>query len=431
MPRFMFATGIECSDPVIEDGRGWLIRHDQMEANGHYARMVEDFELVKGLGLSHLRWGPPIHRAWLGPGQYDWSYADEAMATLDRLGIEPIVDLCHFGMPDWLGNSFQNREFADLFGTYAGDFARRFPSARYFTPVNEIYVCARFSAELGWWNERLSSRGVQSSDQDEIPVGGVWEAGPGAEVPFVKAVANLCRANLLAMEAIIAATPGAVFIQSESTDYYHPTSPKIEARATFLNQRRFLPLDLIYGRHVSAPIYQYLGDNGLSRRDYDWFMETGPKLKGRCILGTDYYRTNEQLVHPDGRTQSAGEVFGYYVVMKDYEQRYHLPVMHTETNFGEPEGAPEWLWRQAANVRRLREDHVPVVGFTWYALTDMTDWDVFLRERRGHVNPVGLYDLDRRERPVGAAFRNLVRDYGKVEAWESALTALDAIERRA
>ena len=83
-------------------------------------------------------------------------------------------------------------------------------------------------------------------------------------------------------------------------------------------------------------------------------MERGPRLRGHCILGTDYYRTNEQLVHPDGHIHPVGEVFGYYVVMKDYEGRYHLPVMHTETNFPDPDGACEWLWRQAANVRRLR-----------------------------------------------------------------------------
>ena len=97
--------------------------------------------------------------------------------------------------------------------------------------------------------------------------------------------------------------------------------------------------------------------------------------------------------------------------------------MHTETNYPDPDGACDWLWRQAANVRRLRADHVPVVGFTWYGLTDMTDWDVALRERRGTVNPVGLFDLDRRERPVAGAFRRLVRDYGHLQAWDSALDA--------
>jgi hypothetical protein len=426
MQRFLFATGIEGSNPVISDGRGGILRQDEMESCGHYERWREDLDLVRGLGVEHLRWGPPIHRTWLGPRVYDWSFAEMVLGRMAELGIAPILDLCHFGMPDWLGNSFQNPEFAPAFAEYAADVARKFPRIRFFTPINEIYICARFSAELGWWNERLTSRGLQpSSDTAERPAGGIWEAGPGAEIPFVNAVKNLSRANLLAMEAILKVSPWALFVQSESTEYYHPVSPNVEARTVFLNLRRFLPLDLTYGRHVSAPIYEYLGDNGLGRTEYDWFMERGPKLRRYCILGTDYYRTNEQLVHPDGHAHPSGEVFGYYVVMKDYFDRYRLPVMHTETNFPEPEGASEWLWRQAANVRRLRRDHVPVVGFTWYGLTDMTDWDVALRERRGTVNPVGLYDLDRRERPVARAYRQLIHDYVDLEAWGSALTSLE------
>jgi len=429
MPRFLFATGIEGSDPVVGDGRGGTVRQDQYESCGHYAHWREDLDLVKGLGVGHLRWGPPIHRTWLGPGRYDWSFCDDVLARMAELGLRPILDLCHFGLPDWLGNTFQNGEFPPLFGEYAADFARRYPAVRSYTPVNEIYICARFSAELGWWNERLTSRGIGRGDADadgeNRPAGGIWEAGAGAEVPFITALKHLCRANLLAMEAILQETPSALFIQSESTEYYHAVAAAVEPRAAFLNLRRFLSLDLSYGRHVSAPIYQYLGDNGLSRAEYDWFMSRGPALRGRCIMGTDYYRTNEQLVYPDGHIHPIGEVFGYYVVMKQYFDRYRLPVMHTETNFPEPEGAREWLWRQAACIRRLRQDHVPVLGFTWYSLTDQVDWDIALRECRGNLYPVGLYDLDRRERPVCGAFRDLVRDYGHVEAWESALTSLE------
>ena len=424
MSRFLFATGIEGSYPVVDDGKGGPLRQDEFESCGHYSRWREDLELVKGLGVGHLRWGPPIHRTWEGPGRYDWAFCDDVLARMAELGIEPILDLCHFGMPDWLGNSFQNPDFPGAFAEFAADFARRYPDVRFFTPINEIYICARFSAELGWWNERLKSRGIGLADPGERPAGGVWDAGPGAEVPFVTALKHLCRANILAMEAILDVSPRALFIQSESTEYYHPIAPEAEERAIFLNLRRFLSTDLSFGRHVSAPIYQYLGDNGLGRAEYDWFMRRRPALRRRCILGTDYYRTNEQAVHPDGHIRPIGEVFGYYVVMKQYFDRYRLPVMHTETNFPEPERATQWLWQQAAGVRRLRQDHVPVVGFTWYGLTDMTDWDVALRERRGTVNPVGLFDLDRRERPVCEAFRTLVKDYGQMQAYDSALLAL-------
>jgi beta-glucosidase/6-phospho-beta-glucosidase/beta-galactosidase len=59
-------------------------------------------------------------------------------------------------VPDWLGN-FQNPELALHFAEYAKAVARRYPWVRYFTPVNEIYVTARISAEDGLWNEQLTS----------------------------------------------------------------------------------------------------------------------------------------------------------------------------------------------------------------------------------------------------------------------------------
>jgi hypothetical protein len=60
---------------------------------------------------------------------------------------------------------------------------------------------------------------------------------------------------------------------------------------------------------------------------------------------------------------------------------------------------------------RLRDDGVPVIGFTWYSLTDQVDWDTALREDNGRINPLGLYDLNRKIRPVGRAYRELVRQW--------------------
>jgi hypothetical protein len=47
----------------------------------------------------------------------------------------------------------------------------------------------------------------------------------------------------------------------------------------------------------------------------------------------------------------------------------------------------------------------------WYSLTDQVDWDTALREDNGRVNPLGLYDLDRKIRPVGRAFKELVEQW--------------------
>ena len=91
--------------------------------------------------------------------------------------------------------------------------------------------------------------------------------------------------------------------------------------------------------------------------------------------------------------------------------------MHTETNFAQGSNGDEavyWLWKEWANVLRVRNDGIPVVGFTWYSLTDQVDWDSALREDKGTVNSLGLFDLDRRIRPVGEAFRKIVAEWSDV-----------------
>ena len=185
--------------------------------------------------------------------------------------------------------------------------------------------------------------------------------------------------------------------------------------AELLNSKRFLSLDLNYGRRVDSEMYEYLMDNGMTREEYHFFLDN--RLKQHCIMGNDYYVTNEHRVASDGSTRASGEVFGYAEITRQYYSRYGLPVMHTETHLEEgPRGdeAVYWLWKEWANVLRVRNDGIPIVGFTWYSLTDQVDWDSALREDKGHVNPLGLFDLDRRIRPVGEAFRKIVAEWGDV-----------------
>jgi beta-glucosidase/6-phospho-beta-glucosidase/beta-galactosidase len=387
-PQFLFATGIENSYPTIQNG---TVRQDEMEKCGHYKFWQKDFDLVQELGIEVLRYGPPIHTTWLGPGRYNWDFADATFSDLLRRNIIPIVDLCHFGVPDWLGN-FQNPDFPALFAQYAGDFARRFPWVQLYTPVNEMYICAEFSALYGWWNEQLAN--------DQY---------------FVTALKYIVKANVLAMHAILAVRPDALFIQSESSEYFHAENPDAIKPAELLNAKRFLSLDLNYGRRVDSDMYEYLLDNGMTRAEYHFFLDHN--LRHQCIMGNDYYRTNEHRVRPDGSTTASGEIFGYHVITTQYHDRYQLPVMHTETNLWQgPEGdeAVNWLWKEWANVLRVRNDGVPILGFTWYSLTDQVDWDTALRESHGNVNPLGLCDLNRNIRPVGEAYKKLISQWKQV-----------------
>src|ERR1043166_1327850 len=385
---FMFATGVENSSPTIHQGRTMI---DEMEKCGHYANWRTDFDCVEELGIKFLRYGVPLYRVFVGPARYDWSFTDETFGELRQREINPIADLCHFGVPDWLGN-FQNPDFPQLFAEYAGAFARRFPWVQLYTPVNEMLICAVFSASFGWWNEQLHD-----------------------DRAFVTALKHIVKANVLAMHEILKVHPRALFIQSESSEYFHADSPRAIKPAEIMNAKRFLSLDLNYGRRVDSEMYEFLMDNGMTRDEYHFFLHHN--RKHHCIMGTDYYATNEHRVSADGNTMPSGEVFGYAEITRQYYRRYRIPVMHTETNFSEgPRGdeAAYWLWKEWANVLRCRNDGVPTVGFTWYSITDQVDWDIALREDKGTVNPLGLFDLNRNIRPVGKAYKQLIADWREV-----------------
>jgi len=160
-------------------------------------------------------------------------------------------------------------------------------------------------------------------------------------------------------------------------------------------------------------MYEYLMDNGMTRDEYHFCLEHGRALTPRCIMGNDYYSSNEYLVHEgEDNPRPAGEIFGYYVITHQYFDRYHLPVMHTETNFKEDANtAPRWLHKEWSNVVRLKQDGVPIHGFTWYSLIDQTDWDVGLREINDRTIPCGLFDKNRKPHPVSDAYKRLIANW--------------------
>ena len=391
MPRassFLFATGIENSYPTLRSGS----RIDQMEKCGHYARWEEDFQLVRDLGLNALRYGPPYYRTHVAPDRYNWDTADAPMQRLRELDITVIADLCHFGVPSWLGG-FQDPAFPVLFADYARTFARRYPWVRHYTPVNEIFVCASFSALRGWWNE------CESSD-----------------ATFVRALRNLCMAHELAVEAILAERPDAIFVQGESIEHFHAAGRSASREADRWNGIKYLSLDLTLGRELAPGMASYLNDHGVTSNDLSFFRER--RAVGQRWLGVDYYLTCEHRVASTGRSTTARSGMGFRALAAEYHRRYGIPLFHCETN-RVSKHAVSWLDEQWSDVMQLRASGIPVQGFTWYSLTDQIDWQHALRVERNDLHPVGLYDLERKPRPVADRYREIIARWGPVFASSS------------
>ena len=390
---FFFATGIENSYPTIANGN----RIDQMDKCGHYARWEEDFALVKDMGLGALRYGPAYYRTHVGPDRYDWESCDDQMERLRTLGVEVIADLCHFGVPSWLGG-FQDIAFPVLFAEYARAFARRYPWVRYYTPVNEIFICANFSARMGWWNECQTG-----------------------EATFVRALRNLCMAHELAVEAILSERPDAIIVQSESLEHFHAAGKGAQREADHCNGIKFLSLDLTLGRELAPGMAGYLNRHGVTSNDLSFFREK--RAAHQRWIGLDFYPTCEHRVCSTGKLTTAWKGLGFRRLATEYYQRYKLPLFHCETN-RVSHLASGWLKEQWDDVLALRNAGIPMRGFTWYSLTDQIDWQHALRIERNEVHSVGLYDLQRRIRPVGSDYKEIV------SRWTRALRTPAAAEAR-
>jgi beta-glucosidase len=378
-PRFLFATGIENSYPLLPNGS----RHDQLEQCGHYDRWREDFGLAQSLGIDALRYGPAWYRTNPAPGRFDWSSVDDQMAWLHEAGLLVIADLCHFGVPDWI-DGFRDPALPIHLAAYAREFARRYPWVRHFTPVNEMFVAANFSSMVGWWNERATGR-----------------------ESFARALGNLSMAHELAVEGILSERRSAVIVQTESFERFEPadSSPEALAQAQFWNGARFAALDLTLGRAPSPAMSDLLARSGMTTAAFAFLR--GKRAPGQRWIGVDYYVTSEQLVRGDGQKQPSPQRLGLAALAREYHGRYGLPLFVAETSRAASR-ATEWLAEQWDEVGQLTALGLPVRGFTWFPLGDVIDWRHALREKRGDVDPIGLYDLGREPHAVAAAYASRI-----------------------
>lgn len=373
---FLLSTGIECSAPRIRGGR----RRDELLLTGHWNRVEEDLDLVRTLGIESLRYGIPFHVVAADPGgRLDWAWTDRAMRAMRDRGIEPIVDLLHFGVPDDLWG-FGDPRVVERWTGFVRAFVERYPWVRGYTPVNEPFISAFFSARTGWWNER------KRNDRS-----------------FVAALTTLVTCAIEGTAIIREARPDAWFLHNDALEAFVPADPSAAALAAFRQELRWVGLDLILGRPLDAEMRAWLlrcrMDPAVLER-----LEASGSSAG-AVVGLDYYALNERVVGADGSEAPAPRA-GFAALARGAHERYGLPFMLAETN-RTAELAVDWLAELWADGLALREEGRPFVGFCWYSLQDQVDWDSCLRLARNRVNSLGLVDLDRNLRPVGHAYAAL------------------------
>jgi hypothetical protein len=382
-PDFAVACGEEASDPTVVH-EGEVVRFDQLGASGHLERQDADLADVAGLGVRWWRYGMPWQRTEVAPGEYDWALWDRALAACERHELVPIVDLCHFGLPDHY-QGFCQPDWVEGFCRYVDAFLERYPEPRFFTPVNEPMITAVGSALFGIWNDRRMSR------ED-----------------YFRALGHVTLANLEAIARIDADRSG-WWIGAEGFGCQVAATPDDEPAAASMRAITQLVWDLHFhvpARDEVADVYDVVDPVVLDR------IAAIELPEGRVVAGHDMYPVSVNL-HGDAPSLTIEErVAAYEREARDWYERYRVPFWVAETsNLGlSVEDGPAWLDRLVAGIDRLRADGLPARGICWYSRGDQVDWDEMLAVPAGKVTEVGLFAHQRAARPVAAAYAALAAE---------------------
>jgi beta-glucosidase/6-phospho-beta-glucosidase/beta-galactosidase len=375
---FCWATGIEdtfITAPHPATGRTL----DEYELTGHYDRWREDLDLMASLGVSAARYGVPWYRIQPEPRSWDWRYADEPLERLLELGIDPQVDLVHYGLPAWIERAYLHPDYPRYVAEYAARLADRFRGRiHWYTPLNEPRITAWYCGRLGWWPPFLRS----------------WRGF----VAVMLAVAAGIQATVRALHAV---DPETVPYHVDATDLYETDDRALETEAQLRRDIVFLALDLVAGRvDDDHPLHAWLMAHGADARVLDDLVEGASPPE---VIGLNLYPlfTRKRLLRDSGGRRRMlmpyTEESLIEGVSQAYYRHYRVPMMISEVaTAGTVARRMRWLDRSLAAVRDVRHRGIPLVGYTWWPMFALVTW-AWRQGRRDisrHLLQMGLWDLD-------------------------------------
>ena len=373
---FQWLAGIEdtfITAPSPRTGRTL----DEYELTGHYERTHEDLALFAELGLRSVRYGIPWHRINPRRGEWDFSWADRPLERLLDLGIAPIVDLVHYGLPGWIEGAYLHPDYPEYAAEFATRIAERYRGRIHaYTPLNEPRVTAWYCGRLGWWP----------------PFGRSWRG-------FVQVMLAVCRGIVRTVEALRSVDREIVDVHVDATDLYEAVSAELAPEASRRQEVVFLALDLVSGRlQEGHPLFEWLLANGASKESLEWFDTRAVKPD---LIGINLYPlfSEKRLVRSARGLRIRMRYASANIVdrlAELYWSRYRRPLLISETaSEGSVARRLAWLEDSVVATARVRSRGIPLIGYTWWPLFALVTWGYREGRKPAHeyLRQMGLWDL--------------------------------------
>jgi beta-glucosidase/6-phospho-beta-glucosidase/beta-galactosidase len=398
--EFIWATGIE--DTFVTAAHPITSRHiDEYELTGHYSRWQEDIQLVAQTGVKMCRYGIPWHKIQPEKNRWQWDWTDQVLEAFDKIQVHPIIDLVHYGLPDWIDPAYLHPDFPSYMQEYAVRVAERYKKILWYTPLNEPRIAAWYCGKLGWWP----------------PFKRGWSG-------FLSILIQISRGVILTMKGLREVNPEIVCVNVDATDVYRADHPALKNEAAIRQLLVFLSLDLITGKmSPEHELMPWLERYGFQEKDLEWFLLNKIDLD---LIGINLYPmfTKKVFFKTLRGTRVKMEYAGPELLVdlaEMYWTRYQKPLMVTETaSIGSVRRRQAWMKDSIEAVVRIRDNGIPIVGYTWWPLFGLIAWAY----RQGHrplekyILQMGLWNLDanlnRVKTPLVDSYRNFTSNQIKL-----------------
>jgi 6-phospho-beta-glucosidase len=411
-----------------EDGRGpsvWDIflketDYSYMSATGdvasdHYHRYKEDVKLMKELGLKAYRFSVSWSRILPdGTGninpkglQFYHHLIDELLAN----GIEPVLTIYHFDIPWALEKKYRgwlSREIINDFDNYCRILYKEFGhKVKWWLTINEQNLL------------KIKFQEISGANEKEVFAG--------------NHIVNL--ANAKAIQSFRELVPSGKIGPAIASLHAYPASADPRDNLAAMNYNAFqdyLWMDVYCKGRYTPSVWNYLAENELAPA-----IESGDSDLLRSVkpdyIGVNYYMsfaarycpenegkipwtTNKTGAKGAGLKNKLPGVFeqvqnpfleatewdwtidpiGLRIVLRDYYERYGLPMLITENGLGARDVLEagdiindhyriDYLRNHIEQMKLAVTDGVPVIGYCLWSFTDVFSWSNGYQKRYGLV----------------------------------------------
>ena len=350
------------------------------EAAGHYDRFEDDFMLARELGHNAHRFS--IEWARVEPAQGEWNepaieHYRQVLATLKKYGLEPMVTLHHFTLPQWaaLRGGWLNPDIRHWFASYVEKVITALgEGVGFWITINEPMVYADQSYWKGNWPPQIRSA-----------------------VKAARVVRHLIQAHKDAYKIIHKRFPGTQVGIAKHLICFWPERNRWEDRKLAQVQRWIFNqyfLEKTRGSHDFIGVNYYFSDT----RRWDW--------KKLGIVNTPSVGATSDMgwtLNPEGLTEVLLEV-----------KKYQLPIYVTENGIADASDQKrgDFLRSHLRAVEAAQARGADVRGYFYWSLLDNFEWRYGFKPRFGLIE-VDYETMKRRVRSSAYVYKAIISQSGQ------------------